>query len=65
MADPAKEGTISSYLVKNMAQRVYTTDDATKGKLSHTVCNVSAESKGFSLVDIHLLTVRKQDTRAL
>lgn len=59
----AKEGTISSYLVENMAQRVYSTDDATKGKLSHTAYKVSAESKGFSLVDIHLLTGRKHQIR--
>lgn len=58
-----KEGTISSYLVENMAQRVYSTADATKGKLSHTAYKVSEESKGFSLVDIHLLTGRKHQIR--
>lgn len=59
----AKEGTISSYLVENMAQRVYSTADATKGKLSHTAYKVAEESKGFSLVDIHLLTGRKHQIR--
>lgn len=59
----AKEGTISSYLIENMAQRVYSTNDATKGKLSHTAYKVSEESKGFSLVDIHLLTGRKHQIR--
>jgi tRNA pseudouridine32 synthase/23S rRNA pseudouridine746 synthase/23S rRNA pseudouridine1911/1915/1917 synthase len=58
-----KEGTFSSYLVENMAQRVYTTDDATKGKLSQTVYKVSEESKKFSLIDIHLLTGRKHQIR--
>ena len=59
----AKEGTISSYLVENMAQRVYSTVDATKGKLSHTAFKVLEESKGFSLVDVHLLTGRKHQIR--
>jgi RluA family pseudouridine synthase len=59
----AKEGTISSYLVENKAQRVYSTSDASKGKLSHTAYKVLRESKGFSLVDIHLLTGRKHQIR--
>lgn len=59
----AKEGMISSYLVENMAQRVYSTDDATKGKLSHTAYKVLEESHGFSLVDIHLHTGRKHQIR--
>jgi tRNA pseudouridine32 synthase/23S rRNA pseudouridine746 synthase/23S rRNA pseudouridine1911/1915/1917 synthase len=58
-----KEGTISSYLVENMAQRVYSTNDATKGKLSHTAYKVAEESQGLSLVDIHLLTGRKHQIR--
>ncbi len=58
-----KEGTISSYLVENKAQRVYSTRDAAKGKLSHTAYKVSEESKSFSLVDIHLLTGRKHQIR--
>jgi len=58
-----KEGTISSYLAENNAQRVYSTPDASKGKLSHTAYRVLQESKGFSLVDIHLLTGRKHQIR--
>ena len=58
-----KEGTISSYLVENKAQRVYSTRDAAKGKLSHTDYKVTEESKRFSLVDIHLLTGRKHQIR--
>ncbi|MBU0729714.1 MAG: RluA family pseudouridine synthase [Proteobacteria bacterium] len=58
-----KEGTISSYLVENKAQRVYSTSDAAKGKLAHTAYKVSEESKRFSLVDIHLLTGRKHQIR--
>jgi tRNA pseudouridine32 synthase/23S rRNA pseudouridine746 synthase/23S rRNA pseudouridine1911/1915/1917 synthase len=58
-----KEGTISTYLVENKAQRVYSTIDAATGKLSHTAYKVLRETKGFSLVDIHLLTGRKHQIR--
>jgi len=58
-----KEGTISTYLAENKAQRVYSTLDAAKGKLSHTAYKVLKETKGFSLVDIHLLTGRKHQIR--
>ncbi len=58
-----KEGTISSYLVENKAQRVYSTRDAVKGKLSHSAYKVLEESKKFSLVDVHLLTGRKHQIR--
>lgn len=59
-----KEGTISSFLTENAAQRVYSTPDAAKGKLSSTEYKVVQESKkGFSLVDIHLLTGRKHQIR--
>ncbi len=58
-----KEGTISSYLVENKAQRVYSTNDAAKGKLSHSAYKVLEESQRFSLVDIHLLTGRKHQIR--
>jgi tRNA pseudouridine32 synthase/23S rRNA pseudouridine746 synthase/23S rRNA pseudouridine1911/1915/1917 synthase len=58
-----KEGTISSYLVENSAYSVYSTPDSTKGKLSHTVYKVLKEAKGFSLLEIHLLTGRKHQIR--
>ncbi len=58
-----KEGTISSYLVENKAQKVYSTGDAGKGKLSHTAYKVTKELKRSSLVDIHLLTGRKHQIR--
>jgi len=57
------EDTISTYLVENAAQRVYSTPDAQRGKLSHTVYKVLKVAKGFSLVDIHLLTGRKHQIR--
>jgi tRNA pseudouridine32 synthase/23S rRNA pseudouridine746 synthase/23S rRNA pseudouridine1911/1915/1917 synthase len=58
-----KEGMISTSLVENAAQRVYSTPDAAKGKLSHTAYKVLKQTKGFSLVDIHLLTGRKHQIR--
>ncbi len=58
-----KEGTITSYLAENAAQKVYSTPDPAKGKLSHTEYKVLKESKGLSLVEIHLLTGRKHQIR--
>jgi tRNA pseudouridine32 synthase/23S rRNA pseudouridine746 synthase/23S rRNA pseudouridine1911/1915/1917 synthase len=59
----AKQGTISSNLVENAAQRVYSAPDASKGKLARTAYKVLQESKGLSLLDIHLLTGRKHQIR--
>lgn len=59
-----QEGVISSYLSENAAQRVYSTPDPAKGKLAHTEYKVLQEGrKGFSLVEIHLLTGRKHQIR--
>jgi len=58
-----KEGIISSHLAENSAHRVYSTSDAASGKLSHTGYKVLKEVKGFSLLDIHLLTGRKHQIR--
>lgn len=59
----AKEGTLTSYLAENAAQRVYSTPDAAKGKLSRTAYTVLRESGEFTLVDVHLLTGRKHQIR--
>ncbi len=58
-----KEGTISSSLLENAAQRVYSVSDLSKGKLSHTAYKVVQETRGFSLLEIHLLTGRKHQIR--
>ena len=42
-----KEGTITSYLAENAAQKVYSTPDPAKGKLSQTAYKVLQESKGL------------------
>jgi len=58
-----KTGTISSYLAENSAFSVYSTPDSASGKLSHTEYAVLKESKGLSLLEIHLLTGRKHQIR--
>jgi RluA family pseudouridine synthase len=58
-----KEGLISTYLAENSAYSVYSTTDTTKGKPSHTAYTVLKEAKGFSLLEIHLLTGRKHQIR--
>ena len=58
-----KTGTISSYLTENSAFTVYSTPDQSAGKLSHTEYTVLKEAKGFTLLDIHLLTGRKHQIR--
>jgi tRNA pseudouridine32 synthase/23S rRNA pseudouridine746 synthase/23S rRNA pseudouridine1911/1915/1917 synthase len=57
------EGTISSYLVENSALTVYSTSDTSKGKLSHTAYRTLKEARGFSLLEIALLTGRKHQIR--
>lgn len=58
-----KEGIITSYLAENNAYIVYSTTDVTKGKLAHTEYKVLKETKQFSLLEINLLTGRKNQIR--
>lgn len=57
------EGTITSYLAENKAFRVYSTNDRSKGKLSHTAYRVIKDNGRFSLLEITLLTGRKNQIR--
>jgi tRNA pseudouridine32 synthase/23S rRNA pseudouridine746 synthase/23S rRNA pseudouridine1911/1915/1917 synthase len=60
--DP-KEGKISSYLAENEARRVYSTKDKRKGRLSHTEYKVLKEVGTRALLEITLLTGRKNQIR--
>jgi len=58
-----KTGTITSYLAENKAYMVYSTTDTEKGKLAQTAYRVLKETKNFSLLEIDLLTGRKNQIR--
>ena len=56
-------GTISTYLAEDEDYYMYSTSDTEAGKLSHTVYTVLKETKGLSLLEIILLTGRKNQIR--
>jgi tRNA pseudouridine32 synthase/23S rRNA pseudouridine746 synthase/23S rRNA pseudouridine1911/1915/1917 synthase len=60
---PEKEGVITSYLAENSIHRMYSIGDASKGKLAMTGYKVRSEAKGYSLLEINLLTGRKNQIR--
>ncbi len=60
---PKKEGLISSYLVENSAHKMYSVSDPSKGKLAKTEYRVLKESANYSLLEINLLTGRKNQIR--
>ncbi len=60
---PKKEGVITSYLAENRAHKTYSGDDPEKGKLAKTGFKVLRESKKYSLLEIDLLTGRKNQIR--
>ncbi len=60
---PEKEGVITSYLVENAAHRMYSVTDPEKGKLAKTGYKVLKESRKYSLLEIDLLTGRKNQIR--
>jgi RluA family pseudouridine synthase len=57
------EDTISSYLVENDALRVWSTDDPTQGRLSHTKYRVLKTVGDRALLEISLITGRKNQIR--
>jgi tRNA pseudouridine32 synthase/23S rRNA pseudouridine746 synthase/23S rRNA pseudouridine1911/1915/1917 synthase len=58
-----KSGTFAGYLAENADQFVYSTPDAAMGKWSETLYRVIKETPRFSLLDITLLTGRKNQIR--
>ncbi len=59
-----KQGEIVTILAENSAHKVYSINDPEQGKLSKTGYKVIKESKNFSLVEIDLITGRKNQIRA-
>ncbi len=58
-----REGLISSYLAENSIHKMYSTSDPRKGKLARTKYRVLEESAKYSLLEIELLTGRKNQIR--
>jgi len=60
---PEKTGVITSYLAENAAHVVYSTKDKSIGKLSTTAYKVLKETRDFSVLEIDLITGRKNQIR--
>lgn len=60
--EPA-EGTITSLLAENRAYRVYSTQDAKRGKLSHTEYRVVKTRGVYACLEVQLVTGRKHQIR--
>lgn len=60
--DP-REATLTSYLAENSVHRVYSTPDKTKGRLATTVYRVVKSGRNSALLEIDLLTGRKNQIR--
>jgi RluA family pseudouridine synthase len=58
-----KEGEITSWLFESKAFRVYSVSDPDKGKFAKTAYKVIKESDKFSLLEINLITGRKNQIR--
>jgi len=58
-----REEIITSYLAENKAHVVYSTSDPAKGKLSRTAYKVLNQTKEFTLIEVSLLTGRKNQIR--
>ncbi|MCE5272383.1 hypothetical protein LLH00_13980, partial [bacterium] len=58
-----EQDTITSYLAENTAGVVYSTDDAAKGKLSHTGYRVLRLGRDHSLLEVDPQTGRKNQIR--
>lgn len=58
-----KEATLTSYLAENSVHRVYSTPDKAKGRLATTVYRVVKSGQKSALLEIDLLTGRKNQIR--
>lgn len=59
-----KEGIITSYLAENSIHKMYSVQNPEKGVLAETGYKVIKESSKYSLLEINLLTSRKNQIRA-
>ena len=57
------EETITTYLAENKAHVVYSTSDPAKGKFSQTAYRVLKQTNAFALLEVNLLTGRKNQIR--
>jgi RluA family pseudouridine synthase len=57
------KGLISSYLAENSIHKMYSVTDPSRGKLARTGYKVLRESQKYSLLEIDLLTGRKNQIR--
>ena len=60
---PEKEGVIISYLAENSVHKMYSISDLEKGKYAKTGYKVVRETSLYSLLEINLLTGRKNQIR--
>jgi 23S rRNA pseudouridine1911/1915/1917 synthase len=60
---PEKQGVITSYLAENSIHKMYSVKDPEKGKLAQTGYRVLKESEKYSLLEVDLLTGRKNQIR--
>ncbi|MDA1043899.1 MAG: RluA family pseudouridine synthase [Verrucomicrobia bacterium] len=58
-----QQGILTSYLAENSIHRMYSVDDPTRGKLARTGYKVLKETSKYSLLEIDLLTGRKNQIR--
>ncbi len=58
-----KSGTIETYLAENSVHRMYSVEDANKGKLAKTAYKVLRQTRHNSLLEVTLLTGRKNQIR--
>ncbi|MCK5682607.1 RNA pseudouridine synthase [bacterium] len=60
---PKKEDLLTSYLAESSVHKMYSVQDSKSGKLAKTKYKVLNESKKYSLLEIDLLTGRKNQIR--
>jgi len=60
---PQEKGSLTTYLAENAAHKVYSTENQAQGKLSTTEYQVIKRSGPYTLLELELLTGRKNQIR--